>query len=94
MYFCSPVLRVLITKKKEMSRVCQITGKKAIVGNYVSHSNIKTKRTFKPNLHTKKFFVPEINDWVVLKVSAKAMRTMNKNGVWNSILEADKKGVL
>lgn len=77
-----------------MSRVCQITGKKAIVGNYVSHSNIKTKRTFKPNLHTKKFYVPELNDWVVLKVSAKAMRTMNKNGVWNSILEADKKGVL
>ena len=77
-----------------MSRVCQITGKKAMVGNNVSHSNIKTKRVFKPNLHTKKFFVPELNDWVVLKVSAKAMRTMSKNGVWNSIIEADKKGVL
>ncbi len=77
-----------------MSRVCQITGKKAIVGNNVSHSNIKTKRTFKPNLHTKKFFVPEIGEYVVLKVSAKAMRDMNKKGVWNCILEADKKGVL
>lgn len=77
-----------------MSRVCQITGKKAIVGNNVSHSNIKTKRIFKPNLHTKKFFVPEIGEWVVLKVSAKAMRCMNKKGVWNCILEADKKGVL
>lgn len=77
-----------------MSRVCQITGKKAIVGNNVSHSNIKTKRLFKPNLHTKKFFVPELNEWVVLKVSAKGMRNINKNGVWKSILEADKKGVL
>ncbi len=77
-----------------MSRVCQITGKKAMVGNNVSHSNIKTKRVFKPNLHTKKFFVPEIGEWVVLKVSAKGMREMSKNGVWNSILKADKKGVL
>ena len=77
-----------------MSRVCQITGKKAMTGNNVSHSNIKTKRQFKPNLHTKKFFVPELNDWVVLKVSAKGMRYMNKNGVWNAIIEADKKGVL
>lgn len=77
-----------------MSRVCQITGKKAIVGNNVSHSNIKTKRLFKPNLHTKKFFVPELNEWVVLKVSAKGMRNINKNGVWKSILEADRKGVL
>ena len=65
-----------------------------MVGNNVSHSNIKTKRIFKPNLHTKKFFVPELNEWVILKVSAKAIRTISKNGVWNSILEADKKGVL
>ena len=65
-----------------------------MVGNNVSHSNIKTKRVFKPNLHTKKFFVPEIGEWVVLKVSAKGMREMNKNGVWASILKADKKGVL
>ncbi|MBQ7550073.1 MAG: 50S ribosomal protein L28 [Bacteroidales bacterium] len=77
-----------------MSRVCQITGKKAMVGNNVSHSNIKTKRIFKPNLHTKKFFVPELGEWIVLKVSAKGMRSINKNGIWNSILEADKKGYL
>lgn len=77
-----------------MSRVCQITGKKVIVGNNVSHSNIKTKRTFQPNLHTKKFFVPELNDWVMLKVSAKGVRNINKKGIWKSILEADKKGVL
>lgn len=77
-----------------MSRVCQITGKKAMVGNNVSHSNIKTKRIFKPNLHTKKFFVPELGEWIVLKVSAKGMRSINKNGIWNSILEADKNGYL
>ena len=65
-----------------------------MVGNNVSHSNIKTKRVFKPNLHTKKFFVPEIGEWVVLKVSAKGMREMSKNGVWSTILKADKKGVL
>ena len=61
-----------------MSRVCQITGKKAQRGNKVSHSNIKTKREFHPNLHTKKFYVPELDDYVVLKVSAKGMRHINK----------------
>lgn len=77
-----------------MSRVCQITGKKAIGGNNVSHSNIKTKRRFNPNLHTKKFYVPELDEWVVLKVSAHAMRTINKKGIWNCIVEANKKGFL
>lgn len=82
------------SKNRKMSRVCQITGKKALTGNNVSHSNIKTKRKFNPNLHTKKFFVPELNDWVVLKVSAKGMRNINKNGVWNSIIKANEKGYL
>lgn len=77
-----------------MSRVCQITGKKSIGGNNVSHSNIKTKRRFNPNLHTKKFYVPELDEWVVLKVSAHAMRNINKNGVWSSIVKASKKGFL
>ncbi len=77
-----------------MSRVCQITGKKAITGNNVSHSNIKTKRKFRPNLHTKKFFVPEFDEYVVLKVSAKGMRDINKKGIWNCIVEASEKGIL
>lgn len=77
-----------------MSRVCQITGKKAITGNNVSHSHIRTKRQFHPNLHTKKFFVPELNEWVVLKVSTSAMRNMDKNGIWNCITEASAKGIL
>jgi len=77
-----------------MSRVCQITGKKAIVGNHVSHSNVKSKRKFNPNLHNKKFYVPELGGWVMLKVSAKGIRHINKKGAWNAIVDANKKGIL
>lgn len=64
-----------------MSRICEITGKKVMVGNNVSHANNRTKRKFYPNLQTKKFFVPETKEWVVLKVSANALRTINKKGI-------------
>ncbi len=64
-----------------MSKVCQITGKKTIVGNKVSHSNHKTKRTFMPNLQTKRFFIPEEDKWITLKVSTSALRTINKIGI-------------
>ena len=64
-----------------MSRVCQITGKKAMVGHNVSHSNKKTKRKFNINLVQKKFFIPEENKWVALKVSTSALRTINKKGI-------------
>lgn len=74
-----------------MSRVCQLTGKKAIGGNYVSHSNIKTKRRFYPNLQEKKFFIPELNGWVRLKISTSAMRTISKKGIYNYIREIEKK---
>ena len=84
----------IIFKQIKMSRVCQITGKKAITGNNVSHSNIKTKRKFNPNLHTKKFYVPEINEWIVLKISAKGIRNINKKGVWKCVLEASEKGYI
>ncbi|MEG1556583.1 MAG: 50S ribosomal protein L28 [Bacteroidales bacterium] len=77
-----------------MSRVCQITGKKAMVGNNVSHSNIKTKRKFHPNLHTKKFYVPELNEWVILKVSASGIRNISKKGIWSCIVEASEKGII
>lgn len=77
-----------------MSRVCQITGKKAVVGNNVSHANNKTKRKFNPNLHTKKFYVPELDEWVSLKVSAHGMRIINKKGIYDSLVEAAQKGVL
>jgi len=77
-----------------MSRVCEITGKKMIVGNKVSHSNIKTKRRFYPNLQTKRFFIPEENKWITLKVSTSALRTINKNGISACIKEARAKGFL
>ena len=64
-----------------MSRVCQITGKKVVSGNNVSKSNRKTKRKFYPNLQTKKFYLPEQDKWVTLKVSAAAIRTINKKGI-------------
>lgn len=64
-----------------MAKVCQVTGKKPIVGHSVSHSNIKTKRRFLPNLQKKRFFFAEEDRWVTLKVSADAIRTINKNGL-------------
>ncbi|MEQ8926460.1 MULTISPECIES: 50S ribosomal protein L28 [Fulvivirga] len=64
-----------------MSRVCQITGKRPQVGNNVSHANNKTKRKFYPNLQKKRFYIPEEDAWVTLKVSTSAIRTINKNGI-------------
>ncbi len=77
-----------------MARICEITGKKVIVGNHVSHSNIKTKRRFYPNLQTKRFFVPEENRYITLKVSAAGLRTINKKGIYACIREAREKGYL
>ncbi len=64
-----------------MARVCQLTGKKTQVGNNVSHANNKTKRKFYPNLKTKRFYIPEEDAWVSIKVSTSALRTINKNGI-------------
>jgi large subunit ribosomal protein L28 len=77
-----------------MARVCQVTGKKPIRGNSVSHSNIKTKRRFLPNLQTKRFFLAEEDRWVTLKVSATAIRTINKNGLLPVVKELRAKGVV
>lgn len=77
-----------------MSRICQITGKKMMNGNSVSHSNIKTKRKFYPNLQTKKFFVPEENKFVTLKVSTSGIRTINKIGISAALKEAKDKGFI
>jgi large subunit ribosomal protein L28 len=81
-------------KPNTMSRVCELTGKKMIVGNTVSHSNIKTKRRFYPNLQTKRFFVPEEDKWITLKVSTSALRTINKKGISACMKEAREKGFL
>ena len=75
-----------------MSRICDLTGKKPVSGNYVSHSNAKTRRRFYPNLQTKKFFIPETNEWVTLKVSASAIRTISKLGIYQYIKKLEKKG--
>ena len=77
-----------------MSRVCQISGKKVVSGNNVSRSNRKTKRKFYPNLQTKKFFIPEEDKWVTLKVSASAIRTINKKGITAVMAEAKSQGML
>ncbi|MGV3502281.1 MAG: 50S ribosomal protein L28 [Adhaeribacter sp.] len=64
-----------------MARVCDITGKRPQVGNNVSHANNKTKRKFYPNLQKKRFYIPEEDAWITLKVSTSAIRTINKNGI-------------
>lgn len=73
---------VLILKGDEiMARVCQVTGKKPMVGNNVSHANNKTKRRFLPNLQSRKFWVESENRWVRLRVSNAALRTIDKKGI-------------
>lgn len=69
-------------------RVCEITGKKALTGNNVSHSNKKTKRRFNPNLKIKRFWSEEEGRWVTLKVSAAGMKTINKKGLDAALKEA------
>ena len=64
-----------------MARVCQVTGKKPMVGNNVSHANNKTKRRFLPNLHYRRFWVESEGRWVRLRVSNAAVRTITKNGI-------------
>lgn len=75
-------------------RVCDLTGKRAMVGNNVSNSNRKTKRRFYPNLQDKKFFIPEENMWITLRVSTKAIKTINKKGITAALREWAKNGTL
>ena len=76
-----------------MSRVCSITGKKAMVGNNVSHSQRKTKRKFGVNLIKKRFFVPEENQWITLRLSASALKTVNRKGISDVLKEARANGM-
>ena len=77
-----------------MSRVCELTGKKAMVGNNVSHALNRTKRKFNANLVKKRFYLPEVDNWVTLKVSTSALKTINKIGISAAIKEAKSKGFL
>jgi large subunit ribosomal protein L28 len=76
-----------------MSRICQLSGKRPISGNNVSHSNRKTRRRFLPNLQKKRFYIPETDQWVQIKVSSHALRTINKLGVYEYIKKLESKGV-
>lgn len=77
-----------------MSKICQITGKKAMVGNNVSHSKRRTKRVFDVNLFRKKFYWVEQDCWVVLRISAAGLRLINKIGLDAAIKRAAEKGFL
>ena len=76
-----------------MSLVCQVTGKRPVAGNRISHANNKTKRVFKPNIHEKRFWLPTENRWIKLKVSAKGMKIITKRGVDAVVADLRKRGV-
>lgn len=75
-----------------MARVCQVTGKVPVGGNKVSHSNIKTKRRFLPNLQRKRFYLAEEGKWITLKLSTEAIRTINKNGLYSVVKQLRAQG--
>jgi len=77
-----------------MSKICQITGKKAMTGNNVSHSKRRTKRKFYVNLFNKKFYWVEEDAWIVLTISAAGLRTINKIGLNAAVKQAKDKGFL
>jgi len=77
-----------------MSRICQVTGKKAVVGNNVSHSKRRTKRKFYPNLFVKRYYLPEEGRWISLKVSTSGIRLINKKGLTAVLKEAKDKGYI
>jgi len=77
-----------------MSQICQITGKKVIVGNNVSHSKRRTKRRFFPNLMVKKLYLEEEDRWITLKVSAAGIRNITKKGLKVALKEATEKGYI
>lgn len=76
-----------------MSRVCQVTGKKPVSGNNVSHANNRTRRRFLPNLHTHRFWLESENRWVKLRISTKGMRIIDKNGIDAVVADLRKRGV-
>lgn len=77
-----------------MSRICELTGKKAMIGHKVSFSNRKSKRKFNVNLVSRKFFLPEEDKWITLKLSTSALRTISKKGISACVKEAREKGFL
>jgi large subunit ribosomal protein L28 len=76
-----------------MARECQLTGKKPMTGNKVSHSNMKSKRRFLPNLQKKNFFIPETGQWVQINLSTAALRTVDKLGIYDYLKRLKAEGV-
>ena len=77
-----------------MSRICQLSGKKPMVGNNVSHSNKKTKRRFDINLIKKKFYIPSEEKWITLKITTSTLKTIDKKGISEVMKIAKEKGIL
>lgn len=77
-----------------MAKVCEITGKKAMFGNNVSFSINKTRRRFDVNLSKKRFYIPEEDRWVTLRISTRALKAINKKGISAVLKEAKQKGIL
>ena len=77
-----------------MSRTCELTGKKSMVGNNVSHSLNRTKRRFEANLIKKRFYIPEEDKWITLKISTSALKTINKIGIQAALKDAKLKGFI
>ena len=75
-----------------MARVCQVTGKRPMVGNNVSHANNKTKRRFLPNLQRRRFWVESENRWVSMRLTTNALRTIDKNGIDSVLADLRAKG--
>ncbi|MEM6632169.1 MAG: 50S ribosomal protein L28 [Bacteroidota bacterium] len=76
-----------------MSKVCEVTGKRPLSGNHVSKSNNKVRRKFYPNLQKKRFYLPEEDRWITLKLSTSALRTINKKGISAVVKEMRAKGI-
>jgi large subunit ribosomal protein L28 len=85
-YLCRPKFSNI------MARVCQVTGKVPMGGHKVSHSNVKTKRRFLPNLQKKRFYLAEEDKWITLKLSTEAIRTINKRGLYSVVKELRAQG--
>ena len=77
-----------------MARQCQLSGKKPMVGNNVSHSNAKTKRRFNINLVKKRFYIPKEDKWVTLKVTTSTLKTIDKKGIAEVMKLAKEKGLI
>ena len=89
----SDLTNPLILKGLDMSRVCEVTGKRPITGNRVSHANNRKRRRFLPNLHNQRFWLEGEKRWISLRVSANAMRTIEKNGLDAVVADLRAKGM-